>query len=161
MAEEKGRVFDGRNAFVIGPALDEQHRKVRVCIRQSGGYNTPCGPAYILTPVGEFLAAVSDGQGHLYNNIEDQSEIVQINATTLKVEHVWPLGGGESPSGIAIDKKRRWDAVWGRREKVGEEETESRVVCFATESRSCAYNNSQVTAENGQGYWYKLPKMTR
>jgi YVTN family beta-propeller protein len=45
----------------------------------------------------------TDGRGHLYNNIEDRSEVVQINAKTLKVEHTWPIAPGESPSGIAVD----------------------------------------------------------
>ena len=51
--------------------------------------------------------AVSDGKGHLYNNIEDKSEIAAINSKSLKVENVWPLAPGEGPSGIAMDTKRR------------------------------------------------------
>ncbi len=50
---------------------------------------------------------VTDGKGHLYDNIEDKSEIVAINAQTLKVDHVWPIAPGEEPSGLAMDSKRR------------------------------------------------------
>ena len=51
--------------------------------------------------------AVADGQGHLYDNIEDKSEIAAINTRTLKVENVWPVAPGEGPSGIAMDPKSR------------------------------------------------------
>jgi DNA-binding beta-propeller fold protein YncE len=50
---------------------------------------------------------VSDGQGSVYANIEDKSEIVRINSTTLKVEYTWPLSPCESPSGLAIDTANR------------------------------------------------------
>lgn len=51
--------------------------------------------------------AVADGKGHLYNNIEDKSQIADINARTLKVEHVWPTAPGEAPSGLTMDLKTR------------------------------------------------------
>ncbi len=47
--------------------------------------------------------AVSDGAGHVYVNIEDKSELVQLDTSTDKVLHVWPLAPCESPSGLAID----------------------------------------------------------
>lgn len=47
--------------------------------------------------------AVSDAAGHVYVNIEDKSELVQIDATSNKVLQVWPLAPCESPSGLAID----------------------------------------------------------
>ncbi|MEO6927110.1 MAG: YncE family protein, partial [Rhodanobacter sp.] len=47
--------------------------------------------------------AVSDGAGHVYANIEDKSELVQINTVTNKVSHVWPLAPCQSPSGLALD----------------------------------------------------------
>ena len=49
--------------------------------------------------------AVSDGKGHVYNNIEDKSEVVSIDARTLMVDNTWPLAPGEGPSGLAIDRK--------------------------------------------------------
>ena len=48
---------------------------------------------------------VSDGRGHLYDNIEDKNEIVSIDAKTLKVDHEWPIAPGEAASGLAIDRK--------------------------------------------------------
>lgn len=47
--------------------------------------------------------AVADGAGHVYVNIEDKSELVQLDSIHAKVLHVWPLAPCESPSGLAID----------------------------------------------------------
>ncbi len=51
----------------------------------------------------EFSA--SDAEGRIYINIEDKSEVDQINPRTMKVEHVWSLAPGEHPSGLAIDAR--------------------------------------------------------
>jgi DNA-binding beta-propeller fold protein YncE len=53
----------------------------------------------------EFAAA--DGQGHIYNNLEDKSEVVQIDSRTLKVLNRWPLAPGSSPTAMAIDGPQR------------------------------------------------------
>jgi len=53
----------------------------------------------------EFAAA--DGQGHVYVNIEDKSEVFDIDAKKLTVEHRWPLAPCEEPSGMAMDTKSR------------------------------------------------------
>jgi len=47
--------------------------------------------------------AVSDGKGFLYDNLEDKSEIVKLDAKNLKVVSRWPLKGCDEPSGLAID----------------------------------------------------------
>lgn len=47
--------------------------------------------------------AVADGEGHVYVNLEDKNAIVQIDAAGMKVLATWPIEGGESPSGLAID----------------------------------------------------------
>jgi DNA-binding beta-propeller fold protein YncE len=48
--------------------------------------------------------AVTDGQGHLFVNIEDSSMLVMIDTRAMKVLHAWPLAPCESPSGLAIDR---------------------------------------------------------
>ena len=48
----------------------------------------------------EFAAA--DGKGTVYNNIEDKSEIVKIDAHSHKIVATWSAGC-ESPSGLALD----------------------------------------------------------
>lgn len=47
--------------------------------------------------------AVSDGAGHVYVNIEDRSELSEIDTHTNKVVATWPLTGCEEPSGLALD----------------------------------------------------------
>jgi DNA-binding beta-propeller fold protein YncE len=50
---------------------------------------------------------VSTGDGELFVNIEDKSELVGLDPKELKVKSRWPLAPCESPSGLAIDKKNR------------------------------------------------------
>jgi hypothetical protein len=51
--------------------------------------------------------AVADGKGHVYNNLEDKSEQVEIDTKTMKVTKRWALAPCESPSGLAMDTKHR------------------------------------------------------
>lgn len=51
--------------------------------------------------------AVADGAGMIYDNIEDKSEIVALDARTLTVKARWPVAPAEGPSGIAMDTKHR------------------------------------------------------
>ena len=70
--------------------------------------------------------AQADGQGHIYVNIEDKSELTEFNANTLQVMHTWPLAPCKNPSGQAIDigafasrhrLPQRPDGVLGLREQ--------------------------------------------
>ncbi|MGB5937853.1 MAG: YncE family protein [Rhodanobacter sp.] len=47
--------------------------------------------------------AVADGAGHVYVNIEDKSELVQLDSLHGKLLQTWPLTPCASPSGLAID----------------------------------------------------------
>jgi len=49
----------------------------------------------------EFAAA--DGNGKVYVNIEDTSEIAVIDTKTMKVVNRWPLAPCTEPSGLAVD----------------------------------------------------------
>lgn len=49
----------------------------------------------------EFAAA--DGRGHVFANLEDKSELVELDSKALKLLNTWPLSPCESPSGLAID----------------------------------------------------------
>lgn len=51
--------------------------------------------------------AVSDDAGKIYVNVEDKSEIAEIDAKTFKVLHHWSIAPGEEPTGLAIDKKTK------------------------------------------------------
>jgi len=48
-------------------------------------------------------AAVSDGKGKVFVNIEDKNEVSMINVKTWKVEQTWSISPGEGPSGLALD----------------------------------------------------------
>ncbi len=44
-----------------------------------------------------------DGKGIVFDNIEDKSEIVRLDAHTKAITATWPLAGCEEPSGLAFD----------------------------------------------------------
>ncbi len=50
----------------------------------------------------EFAAA--DGNGFVYNNLEDESMVLKINSRELKVEQRWPTAPCASPSSMAMDR---------------------------------------------------------
>jgi len=64
-------------------------------------------PAGTVTLGGRPEFAAADGQGHIYNNLEDKSEIVQIDSQKLTVTARWPLAPCEEPSGLAMDREHR------------------------------------------------------
>jgi len=47
--------------------------------------------------------AVADGEGHIYVNIEDKSEMWQIDSQNLTVTKHWSLAPCDEPSGLAMD----------------------------------------------------------
>ncbi len=49
--------------------------------------------------------AASDAKGHVFVNLEDLSEVSEIDAKSLTVKATWPLKPCEGPSGMAIDRK--------------------------------------------------------
>jgi DNA-binding beta-propeller fold protein YncE len=53
----------------------------------------------------EFAAA--DGNGYVYDNLEDENVVVKINSRTLKVEQRWPTAPCASPSSMAIDRTNK------------------------------------------------------
>ncbi len=60
--------------------------------------------------------SVADDRGHVYVNIEDTSEIVEIDAAKAAVTKRYSLKPCDGPSGLAIDvKKRRLFSVCGNR----------------------------------------------
>jgi hypothetical protein len=50
---------------------------------------------------------VSDQAGSIFVNIDDKSEITEIDAKTLKIKAHWPLSPCQSPSGLALDRAKR------------------------------------------------------
>jgi YVTN family beta-propeller protein len=79
--------WNGRssNATVIDPKTDKVIQTIKLA--------------------GKPEAAVSDGKGKVFVNIEDKSEVCMINVKTWKVETTWPISPGEEPSGLALDNE--------------------------------------------------------
>jgi YVTN family beta-propeller protein len=76
--------FNGRSKNIT--VIDAASRKVIATI------DVPGKPEF----------AVSDGKGNVYNNIEDKSEVLKIDARAHTISATWPAGC-ESPSGLAMD----------------------------------------------------------
>jgi DNA-binding beta-propeller fold protein YncE len=47
--------------------------------------------------------AVADGKGTVYINLEDKSEVVAVDSTTLKIKSRWPLAPAGAPTALAMD----------------------------------------------------------
>jgi len=56
---------------------------------------------------GKLEFAAADGAGHVYVNVENKSEEVEIDSKNLTVMAHWPLDPCKEPSGLAIDAKNR------------------------------------------------------
>jgi len=50
---------------------------------------------------------VSDGEGNIFVNIDDRSEIVDIDSKSLKIKARWPVAPCEAPSGLTFDASSR------------------------------------------------------
>jgi len=85
------RVFAFNGAGNSATAIDAASGKV------AGTVNLEGGP--------EFAAA--DGNGFVYNNLEDESLLLKINARELKVEQRWPTAPCASPCSMAMDRANR------------------------------------------------------
>src|ERR1700737_94866 len=53
----------------------------------------------------EFAAA--DGNGFVFDNLEDESQVVKIDSRKLTVEKRWPTAPCQSPSSMALDRTNR------------------------------------------------------
>ena len=51
--------------------------------------------------------AVADGNGFVFNNLEDKNELIKIDARKDSVVQRWPLAPCEAPSSMAMDKANR------------------------------------------------------
>lgn len=49
----------------------------------------------------------ADGEGRVYVNNEDTSEVISLDSRKLSILARWPLGLGKAPTGLAIDLKNR------------------------------------------------------
>jgi YVTN family beta-propeller protein len=61
--------------------------------------------------------AVSDGNGTIYDNIEDTNEVVAIDARTAQIKTRWPVAPAGQPVSMAIDREHRRLFIGGRNPK--------------------------------------------
>jgi YVTN family beta-propeller protein len=85
------RVFAFNGGSNSATAIDAATGKV------AGTVNLDGGP--------EFAAA--DGNGYVFNSLEDESLVLKINSRELKVEQRWPTAPCSSPSSMAMDRANR------------------------------------------------------
>lgn len=85
---------DSKNATAIDPATG----------KLVGAIDLGGGPEF----------AVADGQGMIYNNLEDKSEVLAIDSRELKVKSRWPIAPAGAPAPIAMDRVHRRLFVAGR-----------------------------------------------
>ena len=50
---------------------------------------------------------MADNQGHIYVNLEDKSQVVELDSRKLAIKAGWPLAPGEGPTGISMDQAHR------------------------------------------------------
>lgn len=99
----------------------------------------------------------TDDQGKIYVNIEDKSCIAQINAVSLKVEHLWPIDPGEEPSGLALDnEKHRLISVCGNKMMVVADANTGKAISTLPIGAGCdgvAFDPStrRIFSSNGEG----------
>jgi YVTN family beta-propeller protein len=85
------RVFAFNGGSDSATAIDAATGKVAGTVELKGGP--------------EFAAA--DGQGFVFDNLEDESMVLKIDANKLTVDHRWPTAPCSSPSSMAIDRANR------------------------------------------------------
>ena len=85
------RVFAFNGGSNSATAIDASTGKVAGTIDLGGGP--------------EFAAA--DGAGYVFDNLEDENQVVKINSRELKVEQRWPTAPCAPPSSMAMDRTNR------------------------------------------------------
>jgi len=85
------RVFAFNGESNSATAIDAASGKVAGTVDLGGG------PEY----------AAADGKGYVFNNLEDESQVLKINSRDLKVEQRWPTAPCSSPSSMAMDRSNR------------------------------------------------------
>lgn len=105
--EKTGEIAVGKNPDA---ALYDPYSK-RLFVFNAGSDDATAIDPAVDKPVGTIPlggapeAAATDGQGTIFVNLEDKSEIAVFDAKTLKILRRMPLAPGEEPTGLAMDVK--------------------------------------------------------
>jgi len=114
-------IFDLKSLQVIGHAQAEMNPDCIIydpATKRVFAMNGRSGTATVVDAVtstvvgtiqigGKLEFAAADGAGHVYVNVENKSEEVEIDSKNLTVMAHWPLDPCKEPSGLAIDAKNR------------------------------------------------------
>jgi DNA-binding beta-propeller fold protein YncE len=114
-------IFDLKSLQVIGHAQAEMNpdaitydsatKRVFAMNGRSGSatvVDAVTGMTIGTIPIGGKLEfAVADGAGHVYVNVENKSEEVELDSKSMTVLAHWPLDPCKDPSGLAMDAKHR------------------------------------------------------
>jgi len=101
--------------------------------------------------------AVSNGMGKLFVNIEDKNEIVEVDLKRMVVESHWPIGPGEEPTGLVLDKNtNRLFAGCGNKFLIAVSAVTGKVVASMPIGDGCdgvAFDNDtkNIYTSNGEG----------
>ena len=76
---------DSHDATVIDPSTDKMLKQLELG--------------------GDPEVAVADGKGFIFDNLESASEVIRINSKTLDIDQRWPVAPGDTPSGLALDRR--------------------------------------------------------
>ena len=118
-ADSTVTMFDLRTLQVLGTttaAVDDDGILYDPATRRIFTMNGDAGSATAIDPVsgrrvgavdlgGKPEFGVSAGDGMLYVNLEDKSEVVEVDARAMKVLRHWSIAPCQSPSGLAIDRR--------------------------------------------------------
>jgi len=103
-------------------------------------------------------AAVSNGNGKIFCNIEDKSTVVKFDAVTLKIDAEWPLDPGKEPSGLALDLKnnRLFSACSDSKQIVVMDATNGKIVATLPMGEGCdgiifIPDEDNAISSNGEG----------
>ena len=118
-ADSTVTMFDLKDLRVLGrtvAAVDDDGILYDPATQRIFTMNGDAGTATAIDPVsGRRIGAVdlggkpefgvSAGDGMLYVNLEDKSEVAEVDARSLKVTRHWSIAPCQSPSGLAIDRQ--------------------------------------------------------
>jgi YVTN family beta-propeller protein len=103
-------------------------------------------------------AAVTNGKGTVFCNIEDKSFVVKFDARTLKIEAEWPLEPGKEPTGLDIDIKnnRLFSACSDSKQIVVMDATSGKIIAILPMGEGCdgiifIPGDHSLLSSNGEG----------
>ena len=103
--KETGQIKAGKKPDAI---IYDPFSKMVLCCNNGGTTATVVDPAKNVA-VGDIELggapefAVADGKGKVFINLEDKSEIVEVDVAGKKVTQHWPLAPGTEPTGLSMD----------------------------------------------------------